>query len=274
MSALFNGVADSGAALHSRGLHYGDGVFRTLLRQGSRWIDWDRQYAKLAGDAQALQLDAPPAQLLLAEAGQLAGAEAACVLKIILMRQSAARGYAPHTRECDRLLLRYPVPQYPARHWNEGVRAFRSPVQLAAQPRLAGLKHLNRLEQVLASRDWPAGMDEAILSDAEGHPLCGSRSNLFWIAAGRLHTPSLERCGVAGLMRDKILRSAAQGHIETRLQPADWAGLLAADEVFVCNSLIGVWPLRELEGRTWTAPGSITRRLMRALAHPQPGGPP
>jgi 4-amino-4-deoxychorismate lyase len=75
-------------------------------------------------------------------------------------------------------------------------------------------------------------------------------------------------------MRDKILRSAAQGHIETRLQPADWAGLLAADEVFVCNSLIGVWPLRELEGRTWTAPGSITRRLMRALAHPQPGGPP
>ena len=69
---------------------------------------------------------------------------------------------------------------------------------MAAQPLLAGIKHLNRLEQVLASRDWPDGVDEAMLGDDRGQPVCATRANLFWVRHGVLHTPALDRCGVAG----------------------------------------------------------------------------
>lgn len=268
MSALFNGAVVEDLAL-SRGLHYGDGVFRTVLIWDSQLMDWQQQLEKLSADCAALYLDMPDMSLLNAEAEKLAEKQASAVLKIIVMRQPGGRGYQSESQRSDRLLIRYPAPRYPERCWASGVETFYSDFRLGSQPALAGVKHLNRLEQVLASRNWPKAADEAILADQAGQLISGTRSNLFWIRAGVLCTPSLGESGVSGMMRNKILALAESMRLPTSIVKASRAELESADEAFLSNSLIGIWPMRRFEQREWMTPGTITQKLSIALQHPR-----
>jgi 4-amino-4-deoxychorismate lyase len=267
--ALLNGVPADAALAASRGLHYGDGVFRTLLKNEGQLVDLKLQFNKLEHDAQALGLDRPEAEVLQREAEAVSAGMAGAVVKILLLRGAGGRGYAPASRQAERLLLAYPPPSYPSSHWRDGITAFRCGLRLGRQPALAGIKHLNRLEQVLASRDWPEGATEGILCDERGSPICGTRSNLFWVQGGQLHTPALDGCGVAGMMRDKLLAAAAALGLAVRVETRPWARLMEADEAFVTNSLIGLWPLRSLEQRQWAGPGAVSRRLASVLRHPE-----
>ncbi|MBI3171341.1 MAG: aminotransferase class IV, partial [Hydrocarboniphaga effusa] len=134
---------------------------------------------------------------------------------------------------------------------------------------LAGVKHLNRLEQILASREWEPGADEGLLADDQNRPVSGTRGNLFWVGQGALRTSALDRCGVAGLMRGKVLQAAAALGLPYTVAEGSWNELESADEVFVTNSLIGLWPVRAMGDKSWAAPGPVTRRLMEAIKHPQ-----
>lgn len=253
----------------SRALHYGDGMFRTLLKFEGCVLDRERQLGRLAADAERLGLEPPSPGRLGAEIDEATADHATATLKLILGRNGAGRGYQSVEIGTERLLLVYPAPAYPSECWTRGIAASRASVTLAAQPLLAGIKHLNRLEQVLAARDWPPAIDEVILGDVSGAPVCGSRSNLFWVAGGILHTPDLTRCGVAGIMRERVLQAARDEETATRVVTASWDELMSADEAFVTNSLIGIWPLRALDRRRWPAPGPVTTRLMAALDHPR-----
>jgi 4-amino-4-deoxychorismate lyase len=269
LNGLLNGAALEGQSLAaSRGLHYGDGVFRTVLKFDGQLVDFRLQLQKLEHDARTLGLEPPQADVLRSEAESLSTGMASGVLKIMLLRAGAGRGYAPRGNAVDRLLLLHPLPDYPVAHWSEGIAAFRCGLRLGRQPALAGIKHLNRLEQVLASREWPEGMGEGILCDERGAPVCGTRSNLFWVAQGELHTPALDGCGVAGMMRDKILACAMALGLKVHVETRPWKKLVEADEAFVSNSLIGIWPLRSLEQRQWPGPGPVTTRLTGLLRHP------
>lgn len=270
VEALFNGAAADGALAHHRGLHYGDGIFRTCLIYTSQVHDIEGQLHKASADASVLGLVVDDAALR-REAAALAEGMTRGVLKILLLRRGGERGYRSAGQAADRLLCRYPLPVLPAAAATRGVRVARSAQRLAAQPTLAGIKHLNRLEQVLASRQWPAGADEVLLADAEGRPVAGTRTNLFWISGGALRTPRLDACGVAGYMRDKVLAAAAALAIPSEVAPGSWDELEAADEVFLSNSLVGLWPVAALEARRWAAPGPVTRRLMAHLRHPELG---
>jgi 4-amino-4-deoxychorismate lyase len=266
--ALLNGTPVDSLALH-RGLHYGDGVFRTCLVLNNVIIDLERQLKILSGDAAALGLSCEDLDSLRLEARQLAQSRTQAVLKMLLLRAGQERGYRASCRAADRLLCLYEAPRYPALCWERGVEVFRCGFRLAAQPALAGIKHLNRLEQVLASREWQTGAEEALLEDEAGRPHCGSRSNLFWVSESLLRTPALEHCGVAGMMRGKLLELAAEMDIPVRIAAGSWEELESSQEAFVCNSLIGIWPLRALGRRSWAAPGPLTRALMERLRHPR-----
>lgn len=267
--ALVNGGPPGTAILTSRALHYGDGVFRTLLRHEGRWLDFDRHYVKLVQDCRVLDLDPPHVGQLEAELEALGGGRAVpAVGKILLARSGGGRGYTPGTRQCDRILLRYPAPRYPASCWSEGVTAIRSPLTLADQPRLAGAKHLNRLENVLAAKGWPIGVQEALMTDAAGRLVCGTRSNVFWVEGGRLFTPRLSRCGVAGLMRARIIEAARSLGLTAELVEMPFEQLLRASEAFICNSVIGLWPLRRVESHDYGPPGPLSQRLQALLLHP------
>ena len=203
------------------------------------------------------------------DARALAARHESGVLKILLWRGGGQRGYQPSSTAADRLLIHHALPKWNKSNWTTGVRAIRSAVTLAAQPKLAGVKHLNRLEQVLASAGWPGDVLEAIQCDQDGHPICGTRTNLFWVSRRALYTPELKSCGVAGVMRDKVLELAETLRIKRRIGRWSWSSFENADEAFITNSLIGIWPLRAIGDRRWSAPGPVTTALTTALEHPR-----
>jgi 4-amino-4-deoxychorismate lyase len=126
-------------------------------------------------------------------------------------------------------------------------------LRLTQQPRLAGIKHLNRLENVLAAAESnDAGIAEGLLMDAEGNVIEGICSNLFLVSRGELVTPDLSRCGVAGMQRDRVMAWAVQHNMPLQVRDVGLDEVMDADEVFVVNSVIGLWPICELEQRRWT----------------------
>lgn len=259
---LVNGVPASQVAVLDRGLMYGDGVFRTLRVAGGQLRHWARHYRRLAADCERLAIAPPPRALLEEELVRLTRGVPECVVKIVVTRGEGSRGYAP-PREAHptRILLRTPPPAYPAHYREAGVRLHLCRLRLAHQPRLAGVKHLNRLENVLARAEWSdPDVPEGLLLDAEDHVIEGTMSNVFMRTGSRLVTPELDRCGVAGVQRECILEAAPRLGLTCEVRRFGLSELLAAEEVLVCNSVIGLWPVRALGEHSWR-PGSLVADL-------------
>jgi 4-amino-4-deoxychorismate lyase len=249
---LVNGrPADTVDAL-DRGLAYGDGVFRTMRTRAGRPLWWRDQYAKLAADSAALMLACPDEAGLHAEICQAAEAGEA-VVKVMLTRGTGARGYAPPPGQAPtRVVLSAPLPAYAQAGAPQEITVRWCTLRLARQPRLAGVKHLNRLENVLARAEWddPA-IFEGLLCDDLGAVIGGVMSNLLVIKDGELFTPDLAECGVAGVARTRLLRAAARLGIPTRIGRLLPAAILAADEVMICNSVIGLRRVARLDDVIW-----------------------
>ncbi len=271
LSFLCNGVETSGAPATSRALHYGDGVFRTMLRYKGNIIDVEAQLDKLIADARAIGLPIEPGLLLQLQydVDRVANNTGTAVLKAMLVRGGTGRGYAADDSVTDRYVMGYRPPRYPAGHWSDGIVLQRSSFVLGDQPALAGIKHLNRLEQVLAYRSASSAAQEILLGNARGEWICGGRSNVFVVFGHSLLTPELDRQGVCGRMRERILAAAAVLGIDCRIGPVPDPLIGGADELFVTNSLVGIWPVRRLDERDLESPGPVTRQLMTALAHPK-----
>jgi len=235
-----DGRAADSLDLRDRGLAYGDGVFRTVRMAAGRPLWWSDHAAKLAADCAALGLACPDIDLLHADACAVAG-DADCVVKLILTRGIGARGYAPADGPVTRIAMAAPLPPHAQPGAPVDVRVRLCTLRLGRQPRLAGVKHLNRLENVLARAEWTdAGIFEGLLCDETGGLVGGTMSNLFWLAQGVLHTPELDQCGVAGVARARLLRAADRLRIPVRLGRWPAEVLTAADEVLICNSVMGV----------------------------------
>lgn len=262
---LIDGKDSDQIAADDRGLLYGDGLFETLAVHSGEPQLWTRHMARLARGCVRLGIEPPSVDLLQVEARALCAGSARAVLKIIVTRGSGGRGYRPPAPALPRRILSlHPWPDHPA-HWSQqGVSVRLCDTPLGANPRLAGLKHLNRLEQVLARAEWDdPDIAEGLMLDAAGGLIEGTMSNLFLVRDGRLRTPALERCGVAGVMRARVLELAAQGGIASEVSELGLTDLQGADEVFVCNSVIGIWPVRRVQSMEFT-PGPVTRFLQQA----------
>ena len=239
-----------------RGLAYGDGVFRTLRTEAGQPLWWRDHYAKLAADCAALMLACPDEAGLRAEVRRVAGAGEG-VVKIVITRGSGARGYAPpQDPVCTRIVLAAPLPAYAQADAPVDIVARWCALRLARQPRLAGIKHLNRLENVLARAEWddPA-IFEGLLRDDSGAVIGGVMSNLVIAKAGELFTPELGQCGVAGVARTRLLRAMERRGIPLHIGRLLPDAILAADEVMLCNSVIGVRRVGRLDDVTWTPAG-------------------
>lgn len=275
VSALINGEPARCVDFSDRGLHYGDGVFTTLaVRQGLPLL-LDRHLARLQADAGRLGLPFPGRQVLADEIRQLCAASTDAVLKLILTRGTGGRGYrCPENTTGTRILSVHPKPDYPPDLAVAGVRARLCGLRLGINPRLAGVKHLNRLEQIMARAEWADdSIREGLLLDYEGFLVEGVMSNVFLLRQGRLRTPLLDRCGVAGVMRGWVLELAQDLGLvaeEARILPSE---LDDAEELFLTNSVIGIWPVCELEGRRFPIgplakllAGQIDAAIAEALA--------
>lgn len=261
MLSWVNGAPGEQLSVRDRGLAYGDGLFETIAVRGGGIPLLARHMARLAEGCRRLSI---PLDLVLMESELQAFARqlGEGVAKLIVTRGAGQRGYAP-PQPCQpqRILQAAPSPQYPAAHAEQGVRLFACTTRLAEQPLLAGLKHLNRLEQVLARAEWQdAEYAEGLMLDTCGRVIEGVYSNLFLVVAGGLVTADLSRCGVAGVMRAEILQQAQLLGLSIELRDVSHDELLNADEVFLCNSLYGIWPVTALRERHWPV-GPLTRKL-------------
>lgn len=250
-----------------RGLAYGDGVFETMraVRGDIPW--WDKHCARLREGARRLGLAVPDTDLVRAEAETLLAGDDA-VLKLIVTRGSSGRGYAPEAGAAPTWLLsRHPAPPVSL---EAGIALRWCETRLAIQPALAGIKHCNRLEQVLARAEWndpaAAGRDafDGLMRSTEGDVVCATAANVFVLLNGRWLTPDIDRCGVAGVCRAWVLDALKAG--ECRLDVTD---VEAAEAVFLCNAVRGILPVARLGPRQWRHHPQVTAlRAQLAAAHP------
>jgi len=263
---LVNGVEQSVAPAADRGLAYGDGIFRTLAVRDGCPEHWRQHYAKLAHDCVQLRLPAPDEATVTAEVAAICRSQPRCAIKIIVTRGCATRGYAlPDTPEPTRIVLGFPLPDYPRKHRERGVHVHLCDLRFAPQPALAGAKHLNRLENVLARAEWNTPhYAEGLVRDTEGNVISGTMSNVFMVDQGCLLTPDLARCGVAGVTRDRVMAAAQRHGMTCRVETVPLERTLECDEIFLVNSLIGIWPVQSLAGRSWR-PGENTARMREWL---------
>jgi 4-amino-4-deoxychorismate lyase len=261
MDSWVDGQPADALSLKDRGLAYGDGLFETIAVRGGQPLLLDRHLTRLADGWSRLAI-AADLDLIRNEMLTYATAMGEGVLKLILTRGDGLRGYAPDPAAQGRRILQgNPPAAYPAVNAESGIRLFPCNTRLSRQPLLAGLKHLNRLEQVLARAEWQDSEHaEGLMLDLAGRVVEGVFSNLFLIRDGVLITPDLKRCGVAGVMRAEILFQAESSGIPTQITDISLEQLQWADEVFVCNSVYGVWPVRAYAALSWPV-GPLTRKL-------------
>lgn len=266
-----NGTAADTLDAADRGLAFGDGLFETMRLAGHRIPLLDLHLERLGQGLDRLKIAASLNDIR-TDIGRFLEAAADGhpgdgVLKLLVSRGSGGIGYrfpaAPAATSVLRLL---PPRVVDAALVEKGVTLRTCQTRLSSQPLLAGLKHLNRLEQVLARAEWDdPSVFEGVMLDQHGSVIECVSSNLFVVSAGRLLTPVLDQCGVAGVMRRLIMEQVAPylgvPVAESRLTPAI---VSAAQEVFICNSVIGVLPVVGLGQRQWS-PGKVTRAVQRRV---------
>jgi 4-amino-4-deoxychorismate lyase len=246
----------------ARGFAYGDGLFETMRVHRGQVPWWDAHMARLAHGAQHLRIALPKPASFLREMRALFDDAGDGVLKLIVTRGGGGRGYAPSPDAATVWRIsRHPLP--PAR--GDGLALRWCDTRLALQPALAGLKHCNRLEQVLARAEWDdASIDEGLLRSTEGDVVGATAANLFLLRDGRWTTPRVDRCGVAGVARAWVLSEIAA--TETRVAPVE---VESADAVLLCNAVRGILPVARLGERTWAMHAAVADlRLRLARAHP------
>jgi 4-amino-4-deoxychorismate lyase len=263
---LVNGQHQNLLPVADRSVQYGDGVFETILVRKHRPVYWQDHLDRLIKACRTLQIPLSVSELCKEVETVLAANKADGALKIIITRGSGGRGYgAPATPSPTRIVQMHPLPlDYPDCAQN-GVRLFRCQHPLSRNAALAGIKHLNRLDQVMASLELPVDAEEGLMCDETANVIEGIKSNVFAVVGGKLITPDLSHYGVAGVMRGRILAlSEAILGIPIEVTTVGMKELRIADEIFVCNSVLGIWPVTELFWDAETlnfAIGPISRRL-------------
>jgi 4-amino-4-deoxychorismate lyase len=255
---LVNGRPESRLAVLDRGLTYGDGVFRTLRIQQGAPCWWAEQWAALATDAARLGIEVPPESLWSDDLERL-DLPRDGVLRLTVTRGTGPRGYrAVDLSEPTRILSVWTAP--PLAAGPASVEARLCELRLGHQPALAGIKHLNRLENVLARREWDdPRIQEGILLDLAGNLVSGVMSNLFLRQGDTLLTPVLDQCGVAGVTRARLMGLAPKAGYRVEETRLDLSVLREADEVMFTNSVFLLWHLKRLGDRTWSEPVASPR---------------
>lgn len=267
---LINGEPGSRINAQDRGLQYGDGVFETLAYRDGQLEFFNAHLGRLMLGCQRLNItfDLNQQSLLKAEVQTLCAQQSDdAVIKIIVTRGVGGRGYRySDAVQATRIVSGHPMPDYPA-HYAQGITVRLCHHKLPHNPILAGIKHLNRLDQVIARNEWQEdAITEGLMQDAHGFFIEGTMTNLFMVKQNTLLTPQLSLAGVAGILRSQLLDLAKVLNIEVEEVDIIETMLRDADEVFLCNSLVGIWPVTLLQDwqQRWPI-GPFTQRLQHAL---------
>lgn len=264
---LINGEQRQDLSAFDRGLWYGDGFFETMVAKGLTLPFWKYHLARIEHSANRLGIAAPSEEVLLDDIAKLYQTDpihsnSSHIIKIIITRGSGGRGYAPPVNTLPtRIIMSLARPHFPEENWSKGVKIGISPIRLGHQPLLAGIKHLSRLEHVLASQKMEVSDADVLLFDEDNLLIEGTKTNVFLVVGNEIITPRLDKCGVAGVMRSWIIDTLYSDGVRVLEEEVIKPALLAASEVFLCNSIIGIWPVRICENKEYKV-GHVSMKLM------------
>ena len=264
--SLVDGEAAHDEFARDRGLAFGDGVFETLAWYDVRLLGWSRHMERLRRGCDTLGIPLPSDRVLYDECLAVARNLPRAVVKIIITRGSGGWGYRTPSKPAPRrIVAAHPWPVHidsaETKTW-----ICRQPVSI--NPSTAGIKHLNRLDQVLASREWPGdNYFEGLMLDPSGFLIEGTRSNVFLVHDRTVVTPDLTQCGVKGIVRDAVMASCRRDGIDLLEAPVRIEALITAAEVFICNSIIGIRPVTSVHRpeEVRLQPGPVAERLTASL---------
>lgn len=269
MYSLINGVKQQHIAVADRGLSYGDGLFETVQVKHGQALLWDAHIARLQRGCERLRIpfDGIVKQLM-SDWQQLQPClsdEGAGVLKWTVTRGVGQRGYYPAPDATPTVISTLSEKRDTAKQALHGVSLRWCEQRLSLNAALAGIKHLNRLEQVLARGEWhDAEIAEGLMCDTEGYVVEGTMSNLLWVKEGVVMTPDLELAGIAGVVRAQLQTLAERSGLRCIVGRFKPSSLLEADEVMVCNSVIDIWPVTQIETHAYPV-GPVTQKLQALL---------
>ena len=250
LQSLINGQQAERISIRDRGFQYGDGCFETIRVLSNKPILWSAHLKRLKHACKTLQLSVN-FELLQSEITQLlqGNKTADVILKIIVTRGEGGRGYTPPEHaNCTRIIQ---LIDYVAADTRTGARVVVCQHRLSSNSLLGGIKHLNRLDQVIASAQIPADFDEGLCLDEQGSVIEGCRSNLLLAIDNQLVTPDLGKSGVEGIMLNYLIDKFQVLDTRVLRKTISLRELKKASEIFLCNSVFGIWPVAEIENEDW-----------------------
>ena len=267
MRVLVDGMEGGTVAAGDRGLAYGDGLFETMRAHAGTVPWWPAHWRRLLHGAQRLRIPVPAeADVIQYVTALLQGGDG--VVKLLLTRGAGGRGYAPPPEPAPTCIVsHHPVPVATP----GGLTLRWCETRLAEQPALAGIKHCNRLEQVLARLEWAApgcpmpDADDGLMRATSGDVVCATSANVFALIDDQWRTPPVDVCGVAGVCREWAL-----ARLDARIETLSPQEVESADAVFLCNAVRGILPVARLGPRTWS-PHPAVDGARRILARLHPG---
>jgi 4-amino-4-deoxychorismate lyase len=254
-----------------RGLQYGDGLFETVAIRDRSPRLWDYHLERLQTGGERLGLPVPSRQAIENELENAIDttsiATDRCTVKIIVTSGSGPRGYPRPLTVTPTLLIgvstSVPLPE---NLYRQGVRVRVCDTRLAIQPQLAGIKSLNRLEQVLARNEWQDdSVFEGLLLDTDDRLICGTMSNVFLIDGNSLATPAVTRCGVAGVMRRHLLSLLEESGFDCEVRDIASDEIDSCAGILLCNSQFGILPVCRCSEKT-LAPGELAAQVVLLVA--------
>jgi len=267
---LINGIESTTIAANDRGLAYGDGLFSTIkVEQGIVQL-WDYHLQRLQLGAKKLFFPEVDWLLLSEELHSFAMGvreQQFAVIKVVLTRGSGGRGYS--IQGCtspQRILSMHPYPAFYQQWQRDGLKVIQCRQKLAINTQLAGLKTLNRLEQVLIKHELEAHHAlEGIVCDNDGHVIEACSANVFINVKNQWVTPKLDGCGVAGVKRRQIMELSAKAGQPIREMKITINDLLNAQAVCLSNALIGIVPVIQYQSHCYPGSGFLHIQKLQSL---------
>ncbi|MDP5145342.1 aminodeoxychorismate lyase [Shewanella sp. ULN5] len=259
-----------------RGLAYGDGVFATMRtypksapQSGIMFLDL--HLARLAQGCQRLHINWTVSETLLAHLSELAEKNPNCCIKLLLTRGVGGRGYqAPVNANVTEITSVHEIPAHYKTWQYQGVALATSSITLAQQPLLAGMKHLNRLEQVLIkTQPLPEGFDDWLVYDTQANVIEASMANIFIVKAQHVYTPAINQAGVSGVMRQAVIEALLDIGVDVRIQSLSQADVVEADSIMISNSLFGIIDVIKVDKTSyqpWLNTIAVAQKLQTTLS--------
>lgn len=267
-----HGIRIDSVPVDDRAVQYGDGVFESVAVRDASPRFWDLHVARLALACEKVGLTMPAPNILLRDLDNALARTTVntgfCTAKIVISCGGHERGYRRRQQVLvnSRIGIFADTPLHPDTYAT-GVAVRLCETNVSCQPRLAGVKSLNRLDQVLARSEWSdPGIFDGLMCDDDGNLVCGTRANLFVVRENHIETPRLDRCGVAGIMRQRIIDLLGMNDVHVAEMAIGFEEFDSFDEVYLSNSQIGVVPVRRCGSHTW-AVGEATRTVMALLSY-------